>query len=330
MTAPSPALSVLPPKHLAQDEWLPRAEAHRARVERFAAPFVERRMAGKKHPIEDFLFTYYTHKPGQLQRWHPGAGVVLEGPAAAERLAWKFYAPAGHDGGARAPRSARPGGEGAEGGSGAVLDAAEFASARAEAVRFARIILAGTAARPAQFSCFGLHEWAMAYRSAENGIRHEYLPLRLGAAGTDRVVEEHRIRCTHFDAFRFYAPQAAPLNELQPTRETQRELEQPGCLHANMDLYKWAYKLTPAVPSELLMDCFELAWEIRTMDMRASPYDLSDWGHAPIRIETAEGKAEYVRAQKRFAERADVLRARLLEVAEALSAPGSNHADKQK
>ena len=136
----------------------------------------------------------------------------------------------------------------------------------------------------------------MAYRSAENGIRHEYLPLRLGAAGTDRVVEEHRIRCTHFDAFRFYAPQAAPLNELQPTRETQRELEQPGCLHANMDLYKWAYKLTPAVPSELLMDCFELAWEIRTMDMRASPYDLSGWGHAPIRIETAEGKAEYVRA----------------------------------
>jgi len=300
MSAPSPARTVL--SVLPQDEWLPRAEAHRARVERFAAPFVERRMAGKKHPVEDFLFTYYTHKPGQLQRWHPGAGVVLEGPAAAERLAWKFYEPAGHDGGA-------------------VLDAAAFASARAEAVRFARILLTGTAARPAQFSCFGLHEWAMAYRSEENGIRHEYLPLRLGAAGTDRVVEEHRIRCTHFDAFRFYAPQAAPLNELQPTRETQRELEQPGCLHANMDLYKWAYKLTPAVPSDLLMDCFELAWEIRTMDMRASPYDLSGWGQAPIRIETPEGKAEYVRAQKGFAERADVLRARLLEVAEALAGP---------
>ena len=303
MSAPSPARTV--PSVLPQDEWLPRAEAHRARVERFAAPFVERRMAGKKHPIEDFLFTYYTHKPGQLQRWHPGAGVVLEGPAAAERLAWKFYAPAGHDGGA-------------------VLDAPAFASARAEAVGFARTILAGTAARPAQFSCFGLHEWAMAYRSAENGIRHEYLPLRLGAAGTDRVVEEHRIRCTHFDAFRFYAPQAAPLNELQPTRETQRELEQPGCLHANMDLYKWAYKLTPAVPSELLMDAS--SWRGRSAPWTCGPPRTTSpgWGHAPIRIETAEGKAEYVRAQKRFAERADGLRARLLEVAEALAAPGPN------
>ena len=54
-----------------------------------------------------------------------------------------------------------------------------------------------------------------------NNIRHDYLELRLGAEGTDRVVEEHRIRCSHFDAFRFFMPQAAPMNELQPTRETQ-------------------------------------------------------------------------------------------------------------
>ena len=30
-----------------------------------------------------------------------------------------------------------------------------------------------------------------------------------------------------------------------------------------MDLYKWAYKLSPLVPSELVADCFELAREIR-------------------------------------------------------------------
>lgn len=287
---------------LPESEWLPRAAAHEARVERFAAPFVARRMRQQKHPVEDFLFTYYTQKPGQLQRWHPGAGVVLEGSAAAQRLGWKFYTE--HDGGTG-------------------LDLEAFASARAEAIRFARIILAGTASRPGNFACFGLHEWAMAYKSESNGIRHEYLPLRLGAAGTDRVVQEHRIRCTHFDAFRFYTPEAVPLNELTPTRETQRDLEQPGCLHANMDLYKWAYKLTPAVPSELVMDCFELAWDIRTMDMRASPYDLTDWDYQPIRIETPEGKAEYVRLQKEFAERADVLRRRLLAVANALPSPVS-------
>ncbi|RZU63613.1 hypothetical protein EV380_3234 [Zhihengliuella halotolerans] len=282
---------------LPESEWLPRAAAYEARVERFAAPFLERRMRQQKHPVEDFLFTYYTQKPGQLQRWHPGAGVVLEGSAAAQRLGWKFYTE--NDGGVG-------------------LDLEAFGAARAEAIRFARIILAGTASRPGNFACFGLHEWAMAYKSESNGIRHEYLPLRLGAAGTDRVVQEHRIRCTHFDAFRFYTPEAVPLNELQPTRETQRDLEQPGCLHANMDLYKWAYKLTPAVPSELVMDCFELAWDIRTMDMRASPYDLTDWGYEPIRIETPEGKAEYVRLQKEFAERSDALRGRLLTVANAL------------
>jgi hypothetical protein len=286
---------------LTEGQWLPRAEAHARRVDRFAEPFLARRMTGRKHPIEDFLFTYYTQKPGQLRRWHPGPGVVLAGGAAREREGWKFYAPSTD-------------------GAGMALDAGTFVAARTEAVEFARIILGGTAARPAQFSCFGLHEWAMAYRSEENGIRHEYLPLRLGAGGTDRVVEENRIRCTHFDAFRFYTPQAVGLNEVVPTRETQRELEQPGCLHANMDLYKWAYKLSPAVPSDLVMDCFELAWDIRTMDMQASPYDLGDWGHEPIRIETPQGKARYVALQKGFAERSAGLRVRLLAAIDAFGA----------
>ena len=193
------------------------------------------------------------------------------------------------------------------------MDVGRFVSERREAVDFARIILARTAARPAQFGCFGLHEWAMAYRSAVNGVRHEYLGLRLGASGTDDVVESARIRCTHFDAFRFYTPQAVPLNELEPTRANQRDLEQPGCLHANMDLYKWAYKLTPLLPSELVMDCFELSWRIRVMDMRASPYDLGAWGYAPISIETAEGKAEYVRQQRAFSAESQALRGRLID-----------------
>jgi hypothetical protein len=328
--------------HLTPAQWLPRAAAHRARVQRFAGPFLERRSTGRKHPVEDFLFTYYTEKPGRLQRWHPGAGVVLLGDEAAGRAGWKFHrtvgledvmpgSTLGHDDAARhrahagterdaapdtAPDAAR------DGGTGVVFDDAAFAAARGATIAFARSILAGAASRPARFSCFGLHEWAMAYRSEDNGVRHDYLPLRLGAAGTDRVVEENRIRCTHFDAFRFYAPQARGLNELEPTRTSQSALEQPGCLHANMDLYKWAYKLAGAVDSDLLMDTFELAWDIRTMDMQASPYDLGDWGYEPIRIETADGKAQYVQLQKDFARRADTLRARLLEVAARLAVPG--------
>ncbi len=286
---------------LKASQWVPLAHRHEARARAFGEPFVERRMKGRKHPIDDFLFTYYTQKPGQLYRWHPGLNVVLTGEEGTQRTSWKFYRPV----------------ETAQG-LGYEFDAQGFVDSRARAIEFARVILAGTSQRPGNFACFGLHEWAMAYKSELNGIRHEYLPLRLGAEGTDAVVESEKIRCTHFDAFRFYTPQAVELNELQPTRETQRDLEQPGCLHANMDLYKWAYKLSPAVPSDLVMDCFELAWDIRTMDMQASPYDLGDWGHEPIRIETPSGKAEYVRLQKQFATRADQLRLRLLAVANSL------------
>jgi hypothetical protein len=91
-------------------------------------------------------------------------------------------------------------------------------------------------------------------------------------------------------------------------------MEQPGCLHATMDLYKWAYKLAPATPSELLADCFALAADVRELDMRASPYDLSGWGYSPVPIETPAGRAEYAKAQAGFAERAAPLRARLLDL----------------
>ena len=145
-------------------------------------------------------------------------------------------------------------------------------------------------------------------------------PLRLGAAGTDAVVESHALRCTHVDAYRFFTPAARPRNALTPTRERQVEVEQPGCLHATMDLYKWAMRLTPAVPSELVADCFGLALALRVLDMRASPYDLSGLGYEPIAVETTEGKAEYVAAQRRYAAVGQDLRARLVAVCDALLA----------
>ncbi|MCG2623345.1 3-methyladenine DNA glycosylase [Arthrobacter sp. I2-34] len=301
------------PAVLPERQWLARAEAHRRRAGRFTEPYLQRRSAGRRHPVEDFLFTYYNHKPGQLQRWHPGAGTVVAGPAAAERAGWKYYR--GLTDGERLDAGLAPDT------AAAAFDTAAFLADRSATVDFVRIILAGTAARPARFSCFGLHEWAMAYKSAANGIRHDYLDLRLGADGTDAVVEASRIGCSHFDAFRFYAPQAVPLNTLRPTRENQRLMEQPGCLHANMDLYKWAYKLAPALPGELVLDCFELAWRIREMDMQASPYDLSGWGYDAIEIETAPGRARYAAAQRAFAAEAQVLRGRLLRALDAVQEP---------
>jgi hypothetical protein len=179
-------------------------------------------------------------------------------------------------------------------------------------------LLTATASRPANLGCFGLHEWAMVYRQDET--RHVEFPLRLGARGTDEVVESHRIACSHFDAFRFFTPPARPLNLLSPGPADRPAFEQPGCLHAGMDLYKHAFRLTPLICSDLVADCFELARDIRVLDMRAAPYDLTSLGFSPIPIETAEGKQEYAAAQRDFASRGAPLRARLIAECQRLLA----------
>jgi len=158
----------------------------------------------------------------------------------------------------------------------------------------------------------------MVYRSPT--VRHDQVPLRLGSAGTDAVVDSMPLRCSHFDAFRFFTEPATGLNSDQLTRAGQVGAEQPGCLHAAMDCYKFAYKLGPLVDSALVMDCLELAAQARELDMRASPYDLRAYGFDPIAIETPAGRAEYVRLQQRIAELAAPLRERLADHCDRLSA----------
>jgi hypothetical protein len=175
-----------------------------------------------------------------------------------------------------------------------------------------------TAERPPQFACFGLHEWAMVYRQTPEEVRHNAWPLRFAPEEIARILEAQPIRCSHFDAFRFFTAPARPLNRLQPTRAEVPQFEQRGCLHANMDLYKWAFKFAPFTPSELIADCFALARDIRELDMRASPYDLRQLGFTPVRIETPEGRAEYEAHQRAFAERSQPLRTRLVALAERL------------
>lgn len=287
---------------LAEPEWRARAAAHEARADALTADHRARRARNETHPVEDFLYTYYPTRPAQLRRWHPGVGVVLAG-AGAERAGWRHYRAVG----ARAADTdMAPDAE---------VDRDDLVDRRGDTLRFVDALLGATADRPPHLGCFGLHEWAMVYRTDDT--RHP-VPLRLGAAGTDAVVETATIRCSHYDAYRFFSPDAAGRNTLAPTRARQVELEQPGCLHAGMDLHKWASKLGPGVPGELLLDCFELARDVRTLDMRASPYDLAAWGYDAVRIETPAGRAEYVRAQQDFAERGAVLRHRLLDVVRAL------------
>ena len=296
-------MSPLPPAatsttRLAAYEWRARRDAHERRVDAWIGPHLERRRSGLKHPVEDFLFRYYSFRPAQLRRWHPGAGVALDRADLAEF--GRDYRSADETGGA------------------ITLDVDAILARRRDTVAWIRDLLTATAGRSGNFGCFGMHEWAMVYRQAQHETRHNAWPLRLSPERTAAVVEQTRIHCSHFDAYRFFTKFARPLNQLTPTRESQARLEQPGCLHANMDLYKWAYKLSPLVSSELIADCFALAHDIRDLDMRASPYDLADLGYRPILVETPEGRAEYATSQRAFADRAARLRDELIRACAAL------------
>jgi hypothetical protein len=281
---------------LSEEEWSGRQRAHEARVRQWTDPHQARASRGEKHPVYDFLFDYYAFRPSWLRRWHPGVGVVLAGDSARFLRGSEYHATAG----------------------GVTVNAAALAPRRRATVEWLRDLLTAMAERPAFFGCFGLHEWAMVYRQTAEDVRHARWPLRFAPDEIARIVERQPMGCTHFDAFRFFTPPARPLNRVQLTRETVAGHEQRGCLHANMDLYKWAFKLSPFTPSELVADCFALARDIREVDMRASPYDLSALGFVPIAIETPEGRADYERAQRAFSARGEPLRARLIEVCEAL------------
>lgn len=252
-----------------------RRVAHEKRVDVWIQPHLARRLRGEKHPVHDFLFTYYAYRPAQLRTWHAGYEADADDALLAARL---------------------------------------------PLIRRLRALLSATQSRPANLGCFGLHEWAMVYREPldPEGHRHDW-PLRLGQEATDAVVDAHRIGCSHFDAFRFFTPAAIPLNSLRPGRDDREAFEQPGCLHGGMDLYKHAFRLAPLIPAELVADAFELAWDIRILDMRAAPYDFTGvtldptgepW--TPVRIETPEGKREYVESQRSFAERGAAVRATLI------------------
>lgn len=286
-------ISCPPMPTLCKTAWTELAAAHLARAERRTLPARKRRDCGVPHPVEDFLFQYYPYPFVLLENWQPGTGVALEwveSPTPPPPFSERCYT---------------------------VTDGVIFANPgrltekERDRLKWIHDLLAATRDRAPHFACHGLHEWAMVYRGKE--VRHEKTtPLRLPQAAIDALVESRAICCSHHDAFRFFASEARPMNRLQPTLESRISLEQPGCVHANMDLYKWAAKAMPWIGTELLLDCFELAVELRDLDMRASPYDLSAWGRESVRIETAEGRRIYEIEQRRLAAEAVPLRERLI------------------
>ena len=275
---------------MTQREWGEVADSHFQRVHAFAQEARVRASRHEKHPVYDFLTKYYPFSLGKFEKWQPGYGVQLEG-GDRQRFSekWYLYNEAGT----------------------CWVEPSIMRDKDRTRLRFIHNLLSLTASRTPVYSCFGLHEWAMVYTGGD--VRHrESAPLRLSQEEIDEVVRSRSLVCTHFDAYRFFSPEAQPMNKHQPSLEDRESLEQPACIHANMDLYKWASKAMPWVGSDLVWDCFQLALEARAVDMRASPYDLSEWGYEPIRIETETGRSDYMKCQRRVEAAGHELRDRLI------------------
>lgn len=295
-THPSP---VLLPERL----WRERERRHRETVDALTKDHLQRRRRGTPHPVVDFLFTYYRTSVGTVRRWHPGPGVILENAHNDSRVHWRHYRP-----------------DSLGGRTGLIVDPDSVLSRGGPRLRRSRAVVASTAARPGATGCFGLHEWAMLYRTGDSGGRHGHVPLRVPHEKVDAVVRDSRLRCTHFDAFRFFTKPAAPLNELLLSRAGQASHEQPACLHAGMDIYAYTAALEAGAPGELLLDALRAAFSAREIDMRSSPYDLSEWGLTPIPVETPRGRAEFVAFQLDWITRTQALRSRYLRAVDRLEA----------
>lgn len=289
---------------LSPDIWMMRAKKHRDLVGSYCDAFIKRRARGLKHPVHDFLFTYYPFSPQKLKQWVPSYKEQLE--VNSESLA-------------EYPWLDKPWFCMSEG----VLAYSEKSMKKVNKLAtFVAQLCLNIAERPPRFGCFGLHEWAMVYQLPQDSVRHETYPLRLSSKAITQTLQGQTLCCTHYDAYRFFTPQARPLNLFHPTLDTRLEMEQGGCVHANMDLYKWATKFWPWIGSDFIAKTFLLSLEGRELDMRASPYDLSADGYLPIPIETEEGRKQYQKEQLLYAQRAAPLREELRQF--CLSFIGTN------
>lgn len=272
-----------------EENWLSKKREHETLLSSILDPYLEKRSRQLKDPVLDFLFEYYPFRPAHLKRWSPGIGRSLQFsdpetlPEISELTLKK---------------------------NSAFLNLVLLPKKRVRSAEWIVGMLKNSSQKKPLFGCFGMHEWAMVYKT--DNVRHEQIPLRLPDKEVDEFVESRPLLCTHFDAFRFFTDKAKPMNKNAPDRDNFEEMEQPGCIHTNMDLYKWSFKLYPWITGDLLKDAFLNAVEARRIDMQASPYDVRSYGLDPIRIETEEGRLEYVKKQMEIYELSVPIRKRLI------------------
>lgn len=277
-------------ENLSHSDWSEQKLRHRTDISELIDDYLERRQHQQKDPVMDFLFEYYAFRPSHLKRWSPGFGVLLEGDSKSDFPNLNELTISG---------------------TGAYLNPEQFPDKRKSSLRWILTMLEKSRDKKPSFGCFGMHEWAMVYK--RDKVRHQQLSLRMSKEELAEFVESRPLVCTHFDAFRFFSDPAKPLNRHRLSRKTFADNEQAGCLHTNMDLYKWAFKGFPWIPSNIIREAFKLAVEARYIDMKASPYDLSKQGLDPIKIETETGRREYMEKQQDIYQKSIPIRERLIQ-----------------
>jgi len=279
---------------LSTEIWTLRAQNHMALVGPFIDAFLKRRGLGLKHAVHDFLFTYYSCSPQKLKQWVPSfqESLIINSEIRNTHpwLSDYWFSLEGDV---------------------LSLNKERIQESTRGLATFIASLCNNILNQAPRFGCFGMHEWAMVYKLSPDELRHKGRPLRLSSEDLAVFVESQTICCSHYDAYRFFTKEARPLNILNPKLETRLQMEQGGCVHANMDLYKWATKLWPWIGSDFIAKTFFLAIEARELDMRASPYDLKDEGYTPLCIETEEGRKHYQKEQQLLAEKAITIRKEL-------------------
>jgi len=229
-TSPNPHRSIQNILH--PDEWKKKQQAHLLSLSPIIEPYLKKRSKQEKDPVLDFLFEYYHFRPSRLQKWSPGYGTgLLTGNQPLPQLR-ELIVKSGI----------------------AYLDPDLFPDNRKQSLHWILKLLEQSADKEPAFGCFGMHEWAMVYKTGN--IRHNLVPLRMDNNELAEFVESRPLVCTHFDAFRFFTSSAKPMNKYTLSRKTFADTEQPGCIHTNMDLYKWGFKCIRGSQVKLFLSHF--------------------------------------------------------------------------
>ena len=275
--------------------WRQRAAEHAERIDAYVAPHLARRET-RRNPVFDFLFTYYSHRPAQLRRWHPATGGAGGRPGVRRAQ------------GLRERRRRRP--------------SRRRTSPRSEcspdppppAHRHRR-------PHPRTSAASGCTSGRWSTGSPRTETRHADWPLRLGPAGTDEVVEGPPHRLLPLRRLPLLHAPARPLNTLSPGRDDRpdfRAARLPARGHGPLQAR------LPALPAHLLRPRGRLLraglGHPHPRHAGGAVRPLGPGLRSRCGSETAEGKAQYAEAQRGFAQRGAPLRARLAQECEWLLA----------